>query len=130
MFDGKYYKQYDGVSMGSPLGPALANAFLCHFETIWLNECPSFFKPIFYRRYVDDTVLVFRSPDHVPLFLNYLNGKHPNIKFTSETEVNHSLPFLDVKITRNDRGFETDLYRKPTFTGLTTKIFIFYSFKL
>ena len=26
-FDGKIYKQTDGVSMGSPLGPSLANAF-------------------------------------------------------------------------------------------------------
>ena len=27
---------------------------------------------------------------------NYLNTKHANIKFTSEKEVNGSLPFLDV----------------------------------
>ena len=26
------YKQIDGVAMGSPLGPTLANAFLCHYE--------------------------------------------------------------------------------------------------
>ena len=117
--------------MGSPLGPSLANAFLCHFETVWLNECPSYFKPLFYRRYIDDTFLVFKSSDHVPLFLNYLNEKHPNIKFTSEIEADKSLPFLDVKVTRNDKGFETDLYRKPTFTGLTTKFssFIPLSFK-
>ena len=34
------YKQIDGVAMGSPLGPTLANAFLCFHEQIWLNECP------------------------------------------------------------------------------------------
>ena len=28
IFDQKYYKQYDGVAMGSPLGPTLANIFL------------------------------------------------------------------------------------------------------
>ena len=28
-FDGKIYKQTDGVAMGSLLGPSLANAFLC-----------------------------------------------------------------------------------------------------
>ena len=27
--EGKIYKQIDGVAMGSPLGPTLANAFLC-----------------------------------------------------------------------------------------------------
>ena len=28
------YKQIDRVSMGSPLGPALANAFLYHYEKL------------------------------------------------------------------------------------------------
>ena len=40
IFDGEYYTQIDGVTMGSPLGPTLVNAFLCHFETKWLSECP------------------------------------------------------------------------------------------
>ena len=31
--------------MGSPVGPTLANAFLCFHEHIWLNECPDEFKP-------------------------------------------------------------------------------------
>ena len=35
IFDKKYYKQRDGVFMGSPLGPTLANSFMCHFENIW-----------------------------------------------------------------------------------------------
>ena len=35
-FDGHYYKQKDGVAMGSPLGPALANAILCHHEEKWI----------------------------------------------------------------------------------------------
>ena len=31
------YKQVDGVAMGSPLGPTLANAFLCCYEKEWLD---------------------------------------------------------------------------------------------
>ena len=34
IFDQKYYKQYDGVAMGSPLGSTLANVFVCHFDKI------------------------------------------------------------------------------------------------
>ena len=41
IFDNKLYKQIEGVAMGSTLGPRLANAFLCCYEKIWLNECPS-----------------------------------------------------------------------------------------
>ena len=40
IFDNKLYKQIEGIVMGSPLGPTLANAFLCHYEKNWLNECP------------------------------------------------------------------------------------------
>ena len=32
IFDHVLYKQVDRVAMGSPLGPTLANAFLCHYE--------------------------------------------------------------------------------------------------
>ena len=33
IFNSKYYKQVDGVAMGSLLGPALANIFICNFES-------------------------------------------------------------------------------------------------
>ena len=32
IFNELLYKQIDGVAMGSPLGPTLANAFLCFYE--------------------------------------------------------------------------------------------------
>ena len=88
IFDGKFYEQCDDVAMGSPLGPTLANVFMCHFENIWLENCPSHFKPIAYSRFVDDTFLLFRSKDHVEIFRNYLNKQHKNIKLTSEIEEN------------------------------------------
>ena len=33
LFDMAFYTQVDDVAMGSPLGPSLANAVLCHHET-------------------------------------------------------------------------------------------------
>ena len=37
-----------GVAMGSPLGPSLANAFLAHYEQIWLSDCPVYkFNPVY-----------------------------------------------------------------------------------
>ena len=32
LFDQQFYKQHDRVTMGSPLGPTLVNAFLCYHE--------------------------------------------------------------------------------------------------
>ena len=119
------YKQIDGVAMGSPLGPTLANAFLCFHKQIWFNECLDKFKAAYYRRYVDDIFVLFRSPDHLEKFKNYLNSKHRNIRFTCEKEQNNSMPFLDVLITRTSNGFKTSVYRKPTFSGVQS---IFNSF--
>ena len=46
IFNGLLYKQIDGVAMGSPLGPSLANAFLSYHEKNWLNNCHQGFKPV------------------------------------------------------------------------------------
>ena len=125
IFNGHIYQQVHGVAMGSPLGPLFANIFMSFHEKSWLHNCPSSFKPLLYRHYVDDCFLLFSSPDHVPLFLSYLNRQHPNIFFSSELEKNGKLPFLDIEITRSNEKFSTSVYRKPTFTGLFTN---FHSF--
>ena len=44
-----FYKQLEGGDMGSPVGPTLANTFLCYHEKRWLDKCPKKFKPVFYR---------------------------------------------------------------------------------
>ena len=55
-----------------------------------------------YRRFVDDTFLLFQSKDHVEKFRNYLNKQYKNITFASEIEENRSLSFLDIKISREN----------------------------
>ena len=124
IFDGTAYQQRDGAQMGSPLGPTLANAFLCYHESNWLQNCPPDFKPIYYKRYVDDTCIFFRDPSHAPKFLEYLNSQHDNINFTLEIEINSSLPFLDLLITRDhNQKIQTSIYRKKTFSGLGMSFF-------
>ena len=85
--------------MGSPLRPSFTNGFLAHYEQIWLNDRPDEFKPVYYKKYVGNIFVLFRSPHHLEKFNEYLNTKHTNIKFTSEKEVNRSLTFLDVLIS-------------------------------
>ena len=80
MFNSKYYKQIDGLGMGLPLSPTLANIFLCHHEENWLNNCPENFRPIFFKRYMDDTIALFREKSHISKFLIYLNSRHPELE--------------------------------------------------
>ena len=120
LFNGCYYKQKDGVAMGSPLGPTLANIFLSYHEQQWLDDCPIAFKPVYYRRYVDDIFVLLPSSDSLNSFKEYLNKQHPNMHFTSEEEDNDELPFLDVFIKRAHGSYFTSVYRKPTFSGVYT----------
>lgn len=119
-FNGSYYRQTDGVAMGSPLGPALANAFLCHHEQHWLDDCPLVFAPVFYARYVDDIFVLLRSREHVQRLAHYLSSQHPNINFTFEIEDKDCLPFLDVRVFRDANNFSTSVHRKDTFSGVFT----------
>ena len=43
------YKQSDVLTMGSPLGPLLGNAFLAHHEQNWLDSCFLEYRPLYYR---------------------------------------------------------------------------------
>ena len=52
------------------------------------------------------------------MFLDYINGQHPNIKFTAEIKSGDSLPFLDVLVSHDETNYTTNLYGKMTFTGL------------
>ena len=106
--------------------------FFVIMKKTWLNECPSQFKHKVYRRYVDNIFVLFRSKDHWKLFVNYLNSKHKNIKFTFETEDLEKFLFLDVKITLMKKRFNTSIFGKATFSGVFTNYnsFIFDTYKI
>ena len=106
--------------MVPPLGPTLANIFLCHHEATWLKNCPKSFKPVHCTRYANDIFVLFEKPEQVLRFVNYMSKKHKNIKFSFETEKDNSFSFLDVKISREKDKFTTSVFRKDTFSGVYT----------
>ena len=97
----------------------------------WLQNCPLNFKPLFYKRYIDDTFLLITNEQHAHMFLQYLNNQHVNITFTLECETNNALSFLDVKVSRENNRFITSVFRKETFSGQGTSFFsfCFHNFK-
>ena len=118
MYKDKLFRQTDGVSMGSPLGPTLANFCLGLYEEKLFDKSSN--SPALYLRYVDDVFCVFRAGNSHEAFLDKLNQLHPNLKFTAELGPS-TLAFLDTKIElpkSEDDSFSSSVYRKATYTGL------------
>lgn len=117
-FDNKFYEQQQGLPMGSPLSPLLADIFMDHFENK-LFQIIQNNKILFWFRYVDDVLACFSGTSRqLDQFLNVLNNIHPNIKFKLETEIDNKINFLDLTIFHKNNNLEFDIYRKPTHTDV------------
>ena len=64
--------------MGPALGPVLANIILSEFEKLIVSDLIKSSVIKFYRRYVDDT-LVLIKPSDIPEILNEFNTFDKNI---------------------------------------------------
>ena len=100
--------------MESPFNPALANIFVGHYKEKLFSQTQ---KPPTYFRYVDNTFAIFDHEAEADEFLTKLSCLHSFLKLTFEKEKDKCPPFLDVYVERTDIGFETSVYRKPTYTG-------------
>ena len=115
IFNGVYYKQAHGAAMGSPVSPIVANIYMEAFEQRAITTAPH--PPVIWLRYVDDTFVII-DQNHITEFHDHINNIDPFIKFTIEKEENNQLPFLGIKIHRENNGsLSTTIYRKPTHTN-------------
>ena len=105
-------KQTDGVAMGSPLGPALANIFVGYYEEMLFSEIR---KPSIYFRYADHTFSCFNHEAEADKFLTKLNCLHPSLKVTFENEKDKYPQFLDIFVEKTRIGFETICKPKTYF---------------
>ena len=150
IFDDKIYIQHNGVAMGAPLAPVIADIFMAHLENSLMDKLKQIGVQEWFR-YVDDTFVLLNPNTSIDNVLNILNEFHPSIKFTHEPEENNSIPFLDVRVLRtevkkvkeveedNEKEkeiittyiFDTTIFRKETFTGLMTNwhSFVPFSYK-
>ena len=62
-FNNQLYEQLDGVSMGSSLGPILANIIMTELENILTKDLLDIGTIAFYARYVDDTSVLVKPND-------------------------------------------------------------------
>ena len=112
---GVTYQQVFGTPMGSPLSPFIANKEMEDLEQTAIKTFHS--PPMCWLRYVDDVYAIIKK-EHLDDFHQHLNSMQASIKFTREKELNGTLSFLDVTVTRkHDGSLITSVYRKPTYTS-------------
>ena len=112
-FNGTNYVQKEGVSMGSPLGPTFADFYMSHVENYLLSQ-NRVSNPVFYVRYVDDTLAIFDSNNHVRHFINRLKANSV-LNFTFDKMTDNCFNFLDIKLSKQPGGkFATSVFIKPT----------------
>ena len=87
---------------------------------MWLKDYPKFFRPVYYKRYVEDMFVLFEKPEQVLRFVKCMNKRNKNIKVSFDSEQDNSFSFLDVKICREKDKFTTSVSRKNTFSGIYT----------
>ena len=102
------------------------------YESNWINEY-NLKKPKFYLRYVDDILAAFGKEQDSWNYLDFSIKRHPNIKFTIEKQITHSVAFLDLFISGiNNHNLTLQTNQKSTYTGLLLnfKSFTLFSCKI
>ena len=107
-----YYRQSDGLAMGSPPAPNLANGWLSKFDTQIRDDAT------LYSRYMDDILRNIKT-NEITEKLDEINSYHPNLRFTMERENENCIPFLDMKLINAGGKLTSTWYSKSTDTGLT-----------
>ena len=120
IFNGSFYDQIDGVSMGSPLGPVLANLLMGYHEKKWLQEFEKG-KILMYKHYIDDIFCMLGNEKDAEHLFEFLNWQRKSIKFILKKERNKFLSFLDVLIKNEGNRFSTSVCQKKTSVGLFTQ---------
>ena len=113
-FNKKLYQQIDGLAIGAASSGFAADLFMEKLEGKALSTFVS--PPEIWKRYVDDTFSKLKQM-FVNAFLEHLNQQHPRIKFTTETQENGKIAFLDTLVhVLEDRSTKVTIYRKATHT--------------
>ena len=73
---------------------------------------------IFYKRYVDDIFIIYdTSKTNEPDIFKEINNIDPHLQFKLTTEINNTITYMNLAISRGDDNLELSVYRKPIETG-------------
>ena len=108
----KTLKQNRGATIGTKFAPPYSILFMGELEKKILSKIE--LKPYLWWRYIDDIFFLWEhGEEKLKKFIEYLNEKHPTIKFTAEWSQT-LIDFLDVSVSFIGGKITTDLYVKAT----------------
>ena len=97
-----YFKQVRGLAMGNKVSGTLAILVMDKFERMFVYQE---LLPLVYVRHVDDVGTVVKNRQEAENTLEYLNSKHPTIKFEMELpSAEGFLPLLDMAVRIDETG--------------------------
>lgn len=108
-FNDKYYRQVNGIAMGTACAPTFANIFMYYIESSYFENVYSsglYNTPLYYGRYIDDIFFIFNgSKTELDLFLQDFDNfrEYNNQLKISWTSSNTSIDFLDLVISVNSK---------------------------
>jgi len=105
-----FYKQINGLPMGSSCSPQIASLFMWDLE----KRVPYYFLKyiLVWKRYIDDIFVIWNGPTSLlEEFKKFYNNLHKNIKINwnqNKSEIN----FLDLVVCFDKTSFYCKTYQK------------------
>lgn len=84
-FNGTSYKEINGIAMGNPFGPALANIYVGFYEQDLMGRT---INALCYHRSVDDMLCVFDSEEQSEAFSGLHNDLNQSLRFLCKIQGN------------------------------------------
>ena len=110
-----FYKQVDGLSMGSRLSPLISNLYCNMMEQKVISKFIRNNTIISYLRYVDDVFVCCKKGSSEKMLSHMNNYDNEYLEFTVEKMSENKLVFLDTELFFDDNNiFKFRKYRKPT----------------
>jgi hypothetical protein len=102
----KYFYQKEGLAMGIPAAPDVANLYMSYFENTFAERFP------LYKRYIDDVFVIIEAPTRKDALAQLDVIQADNLTLTWSLD-EKTINFLDLSITQEAGYLSFKPYRKP-----------------
>ena len=102
---------------GSPISRTIAEIYLKYLEEKYIKHCLEHKDILYYRRYVDDLLIYDQNEISADKIHNFINHIGIHLEFKTSEEINNTLSFIDLSISRNN-NIELEIFIKPTYTDI------------